>query len=348
MIQRLDFSNFKSSYQDERFNSKAVLDCLKICRNLLEFLAHHIVEHVLDVGVLRELFMNLPQLQAVDFCSCYGSDFKDAFEAMARGPLPETLTIARLSLHECYTLSPWVFDTILSRFYRLTHLDVAGTSITDLALLAIPETAGLTHLNLSYCNELSPASIVKFLVQRPLLEASLQSLSIARAAGRPFTACDMESILARLPRVLRSLNIKGTQLHSMHMQQLQYHVGHLQELALGKGVSLEEIEQLVCQRHRHKLSYLDLSDIDIDFSKLDTLLAPETWPLRQIELCPNSYMFAYSTQLRDMGWVSGEFCSRKSIFRAGCIDEQLGGGGPRKIAVSNANVGLAYRTFMYG
>jgi hypothetical protein len=158
----------------------------------------------------------------------------------------------------------------------------------------------------------------------------------------------MESILAHLPKTLRALNIRGIKLCPVHIQQLRHRTCHLQELALGKSISLENIEQLVYPRNGHNIFYLDLSDINVNFHELGKFLTPDTLPLRQIELCPNSYVFTYSRPLTDKGWVIREYCSRKSIFRICDMKKQLAVGGARKVAVSNAEVGFGYKPFMYG
>ncbi|KAJ4306703.1 hypothetical protein N0V88_000067 [Collariella sp. IMI 366227] len=195
-------------------------------------------------------------------------------EFLGQEYIDEDLDAARLSLHKCLTLPSSVFEALLPRLTRLTHLDVAGTRITDAALESIPPTARITHLNLAKCTLLSARAVTDFLARHPAVR-NLQFLSLATDARshQSFDADDITQLLPVLPRSLKSLSLKGSKMAPSHIDLLRPLTKNLEELALGRAITLKDVNRLFVPDEDdsddvamqidwvpHSLRYLDLSD----------------------------------------------------------------------------------------
>jgi hypothetical protein len=291
---------------------------------------------------------------------------------------PAELSITRLSLHKCLTLPYQVFETILPRLKHLTHLDVAGTRITDKALASIPLTARITHLNLAKCTLLSARMVINFLAQHPAVK-ELVYLSIATDA-RSHQLLDVEDVtevISVLPKTLKSLSLKGSKMNKSHISQLLPLTKHLEELALGRGLDLKAINSLFVPEDEeeqmtwepHSLKYLDLSDMwggELDlpflFSSSCALLKPYSEPLEVVEVADDvsKRLLKSATTVQRAGWRISECGSRTWLVRkppsdAKVRDEGRRGWkmgaeswGMRKIPVARAEVGGMYGSFMFG
>lgn len=247
LVRRLDFSHFTSvglgrtkqmNVEIQNVTSKTLLQCLELLPNLKECLLQEHVEDDISAAIVRKLLTGLPNLQAVDFCACSSHSFSAVFlEALTEGPgLPPALPqLKRVSLHECSSLPAAAFEILLPRLVNLTHLDVAHTQITEAALFSIPDTARITHLNLSRCTRLTGPKIVEFLTTHPAVSHSLVYLNLLADVSRYrlLDEKDVAALLPKLPSSLRSLNLGGAKITSEHVPDLLPLTKHLEELGLG-------------------------------------------------------------------------------------------------------------------
>ena len=385
-VRRLDFSHFNPatlfSTAKERANarnltSETLLQCLDLTPNLQEFLVQEYIDDDLNEAVLRKLFLSLENLQAVDFCGCSSAPFRAAFSSAPQWNWPATLPIQRLSFHKCRTLPSSVFETILPRLHRLTHLDVAGTKITDAALFSIPKTARITHLNLATCKGLTAEGIVRFLSEHPAVR-QLVVLSVA-TDFRMHDSLEIEDVsrlLTALPKTLKSLSLKGSKMDGSHIGLLLPLTKHLEELALGHGLKLTDADRLFIPDPAlspeeqltwvpSTLKYIDMSDIyGSELSVLfndSLLLSRQTEPLDVIEVSESGANKAkeFMGRLTRRGWRTSEVHRRSWLVRnadpKGPRDDgrrpwKMGAQfwGMRKIPMAMAEVGGMYGSFMFG
>ncbi|KAF4969927.1 hypothetical protein FZEAL_10137 [Fusarium zealandicum] len=375
IVRRLDFSHFNPSTifstaseraQTRNLTSETLLQCLELTPYLQEFLAQEYIDEDLGPEVIKKLLFDMPRLQAIDFCGCSSSFFKNAFVNLVQAPWPETLSLTRVSFHKCLNLPGSVFEAILPRLERATHLDLAGTRVTDKALQSLPETARLTHLNLAKCRELSSEVVVKFITTHPSVIQTIVVLSLATNASSHLLLgkADVDAILPCLPPTIRSLSLKGSRMEPSHIPLLTPLVQHLEELAIGRGLDLRDIHQLLYQAQEwipHTLQYLDVSDLDTIIGSASALLTPASAPLQVIELEERAYERAAKAKknLERVGWTPKEFGSRYWLVRMNSDITSLDNGarwwklgaeswGMRKIPVAEAEVGGMYGTFMFG
>lgn len=375
IVRRLDFSHFNPSTifssASERANTRnltadTLARCLELTPYLKEFLAQEYVDDDLGPEVLRKLFFELPRMRAIDFCGCSSPAFRNAFKIVTEEEWPETLNITRLSFHKCLNLPSAVFEKILPRLQKVTHLDVAGTRVTDEALEAIPASARITHLNLAKCKELSSEAVTRFITSHPAVKDSLVYLSLATDASTHLLLGkeDVDKLLPQLPSTLRSLSLKGSRMDPSHIPLLQPLTQNLEELALGRGLDLGEIQSLFYHDNQwqpHNLKYLDISDLEVRLGSGSELLSIESAPLHVIEVQERAYERCAKNKksLQRVGWTAKEFGSRYWLVRLnddgttydnGARPWKMGADswGMRKIPVAVAEVGGMYGSFMFG
>lgn len=249
LVRRLDFSHFTSiglgrtkqmNAEIQNLTSRTMLQCLNLLPNLRECLLQEHVEGDISVEVLQKLFTGLPNLNAIDFCGCSTQTFSAFFmETLTAGPgVPATLpNLKRLSLHECSTLPAEAFELLLPRLVNLTHLDLTHTHVSEEAILAIPETACITHLSLSRCTRLRGSTLVHFLTTHLAVRDSLVFLNLLTDATRYRTLDEdhLHALLPKLPSTLRSLNLGGAKVNSSHTPLLLPLTKHLEELGLSSA-----------------------------------------------------------------------------------------------------------------
>ena len=125
-------------------------------------------------------------------------------------------------MHKCLNLPSVVFDTILPRLSKVTHLDLAGTRVTDSALASIPATARITHLNLAKCKLLSARSVIDFLANHPAVqELKFLSVSTDARTHQLFDVAEITELLPILPSTLKSLSLKGSRIDASHIDLLR-------------------------------------------------------------------------------------------------------------------------------
>lgn len=392
IVRRLDFCHFNPSQlfstaaersQAKNLTSETLLKCLELTPNLQEFLAQEYIDDDLNADVLRKLFLDLPRLKALDFCGCTSAKFKEAFTSIVTPDWPMQLSIRRLSLHKCLTLPTSIFETILPRLTRVTHLDLAGTRVTDAALHSIPETARITHLNLAKCKLLSARGVIDFLANHPAAK-ELVFLSVATDA-RTNQLLDIDEItelLPILPKTLKSLSLKGNKMDASHVDLLRPLTKHLEELAIGRSFGLEDVNRLFVPDETddldmqvdwvpQSLKYIDLSDLwsgELDLSYMFgsscAILKTFSAPLEVVEVAEDIFKRVSKSlpALQRSGWRTSECGSRGWMVRQpsgttngmprddGSRGWKMGADswGMRKIPVAKAEVGGMYGSFMFG
>ncbi|KAK2685953.1 hypothetical protein QWA68_015710 [Fusarium oxysporum] len=373
IVRRLDFSHFNPSAifstaneraQTRNLTSQTLRNCLELTADLQEFLAQEYIDEDLGPDVIKKLFFNMPRLQAMDFCGCSSTLFKSSFSNVLQAPWPESLTLTRISFHKCLNLPGSVFEAILPRLERVTHLDLSETRVTDKALQNLPKTARLTHLNLAKCRKLTSQVVVKFITTHPAITKTITVLSLATNAGNHLVLSEVDAIIAELPPTLRSLSLNGNRMNPSQLPLLTPLVQHLEELAIGKGLNLRDINNLLYQArecHPHSIRYLDLSDMDSLIGSASALLRPASAPLQVIELKERAYerVIKGKKNFERVGWTLKEFGNRYWLARMSTEGSAVESGarwwklgaedwGSRKVPVTKADIGAMYGTFMFG
>lgn len=398
IVRRLDFSQFTSvglgrtqqmNWEIQNLTAKTLLQCLNLVPNLRECLLQEHVENDISAAVVQKVFAGLPNLGAIDFCGCSSQIFSAGFfEALSKSPgLPVVLPrLNRVSLHECSSLTAASFEFLLPRLVNLTHLDVAHTQINAAALFAIPESARLTHLNLSRCSRLTGAQVVEFLTTHPAVSESLVYLNLLMDPSR-YRLLDRQHIrdlLPRLPESLRSLNLGGAKITSEHVPFLIPLTKHLEELGLsGADLSILDLnsffppepmtEEAAPPPPRSALHYLDLTmmpslSLSALFNQKCCLLASlQSLPLEVLELSDkliNTLRDHTKLGKSKTGWTVRE-CGRRGWYVRepehafsgtdsgasddGCRWWKMGSRwwGMRKVPVASGDVGGLYGHYMF-
>ncbi|KAI2467692.1 hypothetical protein F4781DRAFT_303284 [Annulohypoxylon bovei var. microspora] len=390
IVRRLDFSHFNPTTlfatASERattrnLTTETLMQCLELTPFLREFLGQEYIEDEIDAKVLRKLFFGLDRLQGVDFCGCSSTTFKNAFQSILLSDWPETLSISRLSLHKCITLPPSVFETLLPRLGKLTHLDLTGTRVTDEALQSIPHNANITHLNLSKCRSLTADVVIDFLTNHPAVKGLVfLSLGVDARSHQLFDEDELSRLIPVLPQSLRSLSLKGSKMVESHIDQIRPLTKHLEELALGRRLKISDIDRLFVPDESndghldqqlewipHTLKYLDLSDYttaELDlitlFGRNTSIMKKYSSPLEVIEVTDEMYArLAKSPVVKQLGWTVMENGSRAWLVRvhdpedgprdSGLRSWKMGASfwGMRKIPIACAEVGGMYGSYMF-
>lgn len=390
IARRLDFSHFNTmifATAAERATTRnltpeTLLRCLEMTPFLQEFLAQEYIEDELDEEVLRRLFFGLSRIQAIDLTGCSSSSFKKSMLAILESEEPAFLPVSRLSLHRCLNLPSSAFEALLPRLDNLTHLDLAGTRVTDEALQSIPHTARITHLNLAKCKELTAENVIHFFRSHPAVKTSLLYLSLAMDA-RSHQLLDVEDVtqlLQVLPSTLRSLSLKGSKMDPSHIDLLRPMTKHLEELALGRRLRVADIDRLFTPDEDdddlamqldwvpHTLKYIDLSDYPIAeldmsvlFGRHTSIMKRFSEPLDVLEVTEDVYKrLEKSSVLENAGWTAKVFGARQWLVRRHATDEatprdtgnrswKMGAAfwGLHKVPVAVAEVGGMYGSYMF-
>ncbi|KAI9666847.1 MAG: hypothetical protein M1829_005650 [Trizodia sp. TS-e1964] len=350
IVQRLDFSQFTSvglgrtrrmNLEIQNLTAATFLDCLTKVPNLQELLVQEHLEDDLDDKVISKIFLGLPLLKAIDFCAASSPKFQNAFNSVITVDnlaLPLQFNIRRFSLHECNTLPASAFEIILPRMAHLTHLDVFHTRISDKALLSIPCSAQLSHLNIGRCNGLSGKIIVNFLTSSTIAcELIFLGIYSDVSSNQLLSSEDIDCLLPNLPNSLKSLNLNGAEINSTHISALVSLTKHLEELSLGHAdLSIDDIKALFAPSEyrfstektfyespeeelwiQPALHYLDLTGVPCVtpgsfISTLSVLLLPKTKPLEVLEVGALAIqgLKQRSACTKRLGWVVTE-CGRR-------------------------------------
>lgn len=398
IVRRLDLSQFTSvglgrtrqmNAEVQNLTSRTLVQCLELTPVIQEVLLQEHLDDDIDDRVLKKMFFDLPRLRAVDFCGASSPSFQNAFSAtissMADFP-SRALSLRRLGLHECFTIPSSAFEALLPRLPHLTHLDVAHTHVTDKALMSIPDSARLTHLNLGRCSHISGDGMVRFLTSHWAVGGLIYlNLSCDVARYRLFGEHDVERLLPVLPATLRSLNLNGAKIRASHIPSLLPLTKHLEELGIGfTDLSIRDINAFFCppsaasmaeEEEGEKedppwippaLRYLDLTGISSVsqgslFSSSCALLGPSTAPLEVLELGDTviSVLRGSKATNKRRGWVVKDLGRRGWYVREPQPGQQGNSNGRRswkmgarwwgmrKIPVAWSEVGGLYGHYMF-
>ena len=315
MVQWLDFSHYSNmgfgrarstSNRTPFLTPTTIKECLDRTPSLQAFLVHEHIDDELDVKVIAKL-LRMPSMQALDFTACSSRGFTDSFTTVCTlMPWRDNSMISlgsfshplkRLSLHECTTLQKPVFEALLPRLANLTHLDLAHTLINDKALLSIPNSAQITHLNLERCTRLTGSAVVRFLTSHPAARGTMVYLNLSADSSRHrlLSEEDVSRLLSNLPPTIRSLNIGGARVNPTHVPALRKLSAHVEELGLkcanlGYATDITRIfgiEEGNDGSHKSALRYIDLADISsVNQMRYSTtpLTSTDTEPLEVIEV----------------------------------------------------------------
>jgi hypothetical protein len=392
IVRRLDLSQFTSvglgrtrqmNAEVQNLTSTTLLKCLEMTPVIQEVLLQEHLENDIDELVLKKIFFDLPRLRAVDFCGASSPSFKAAFTStiMSLTDFPSRmLGIRRLGFHECFTVPSSTFEALLPRLPYLTHLDVAHTHVTDKALMSIPDTARLTHLNLGRCNQISGDGVVRFITTHPAASGLIYlNLSCDIARYRLLGESHVEKLLPVLPRTLRSLNLNGAKIGASHVSALLPLTKHLEELGIAfADISMRNINSLFCPTPVTSppredvpwtppaLHYLDLTGITSVsqaslFSSSCALLGPSTVPLEVLELSDTvvTALRGCKATNKRRGWVVKDLGRRGWYVREPRPGDQGGRDGRRnwkmgarwwgmrKVPVAWGEVGGLYGHYMF-
>lgn len=392
LIQTLDFSHYSQmGYGKSRgqtnitpYLTKDTLTATLSRTPLLKaFLVHEHLDDELDLSVLSTLF-SIPSLQAVDLTSCMSEPFVTSFTAAWTNTLSHrSVPIRRLCLHECTTLKPEVFETILPQLTQLTHLDIAHTRVNDKALMALPHTARITHLNLERCTQITGDAVVRFLTQHPAARDTMVWLNLNADASRYrlLSEDELDTLLPALPPTLKALNIGGARITARHVPALRLLATRLEELGLkGANLSLsaditdilslprDKNSPLENPEMKSSLRYIDLTDIK-SVTQMSLSYSPVSikdngsLPLEVIELGANvlTEIARRNKNVKDPDWTVKELGRRGWYVRSPAhlpTNVKLDDGyrrwkmgarwwGMRKIPMIEQEVGGMYGYFMF-
>lgn len=392
IVRRLDLSQFTSvglgrtrqmNAEVQNLTSRTLVKCLELTPVIQEVLLQEHLDDDIDELVLQKMFFDSPRLRAVDFCGASSPSFQNAFSAtissLADFP-SRLLTLRRLGLHECFTIPSSAFEALLPRLPRLTHLDVAHTHVTDKALMSIPVSARLTHLNLGRCSQISGDGVVRFITSHPAVGGLVYlNLSCDVARYRLLEEPNVERLLPVLPPTLRSLNLNGARIRASHVPSLLPLTKHLEELGIGfADISIRDINAFFCPAPVASpsredlpwvppaLRYLDLTGIASVsqaslFGSSCALLGPLTVPLEVLELSDTviSVLRGSKATNKRRGWVVKDLGRRGWYVREPQPGQHGGSNGRRswkmgarwwgmrKIPVAWSEVGGLYGHYMF-
>ncbi|KAK0100573.1 hypothetical protein ONS95_007031 [Cadophora gregata] len=209
------------------------------------------LSHVKDVRMLQRLMFGFPSLQALTLdVSCLSEKtrmLRGAFEGLP-GELESGIESLRFvdgsgagGLH-----IPGVLESLLPRMRKLRVLDVSRTCVTVDALVSIPSTARLTHLNVWGCRDLELDELVNFLISHPAVKDSLVVLKAGYIAdGAPLNERQINTFLSQAPPTLRSLDLSMSSMGPSNIPYLQKLCSQLEELSVGQNFDMYNIESMI-------------------------------------------------------------------------------------------------------
>lgn len=215
-VEFMDFQTFTSiglgrtgrmNQEIQMVTASTIVQALRKCDNIIEFLASENIQDDMDVLVLLELLNHHPKIQALDFCGASSPKFAQAFNELQMDEdenllaedhmdvddalqvtattnstfrRPNLAHLFKVLFHDCSNLAPGVFQKVLPHFHLLRRLDLTHTAITSSILLAhLPHLCRLTHLSLARCSKLTTKDLIQFLTQHPAVaNGSLQWLNL--------------------------------------------------------------------------------------------------------------------------------------------------------------------------
>lgn len=304
-VEFLDFQTFTSiglgrtgrmNQEIQMVTSQTIELALRMCPNLIEFMASENIQDDMDVTVLLMLFNGLPKIQALDFCGASlralamafnqleitGHDITDS-DIMSDSALTISLkksslnNLFKISFHDCSNLAPSVFEKLLPHFTHLRRLDLNHTSITSSILLShLPHSCRLTHLSLGRCSKLTTKDLIIFLEKHPAVALdSLEWLNIQIDSNvvSPLSDVYLHYVLNHLlASNLKYLNLGGLPVNSRILKLIRSKFECLESLTISH--STVDITDLETYMHENDtIKFLDLTSIkSLDRWKLTNFL----------------------------------------------------------------------------
>lgn len=218
---------------------------LQLTPLLREFKISQSIQDHLDRTVLQHVFCDLPYLELIDLSNCNSQTFAWEFAQLsASSDFHTSNSITTLTLHGCSNLQSQIFSVLLPQLLKLKYLDLADTQITTAALSTIPNTAQITHLNLSNC-ALSGSELTHFLRSHPAVISKLEILNLNTSIENSYlNEEDVTSILAHAPPTLRSLGMKNSHMTETHIPHLRRLGKQLEELNVGSYLRMRDLEAI--------------------------------------------------------------------------------------------------------
>lgn len=304
-VEFLDFQTFTSiglgrtgrmNQEIQMVTSQTIELALRMCPNLIEFMASENIQDDMDVTVLLMLFNHLPKIQALDFCGASLRALAMAFNEleiedadMSESDLmtDSALTISlkkgslsnlfKISFHDCSNLAPSVFEKLLPHFTHLRRLDLNHTSITSSILHShLPHSCRLTHLSLARCSKLTTKDLISFLVNHPAVSMdSLEwlNLQIDSNVVSPLSDVYLLYVLNYLKAPdLKYLNLGGLPVNSRILKLIKNKFVKLESLTIShSSVDISDLEDLM--HENETIKFLDLTSVKcLDRWKLTNFL----------------------------------------------------------------------------
>lgn len=292
-VEFLDFQTFTSiglgrtgrmNQEIQMVTSQTIELALRMCPNLIEFMASENIQDDMDVTVLSMLFNHLPKIQAMDFCGASLSALALAFnelqiensdvaehESMTDSCLTLSIkkgslnNLFKISFHDCSNLAPSVFEKLLPHFIHLRRLDLNHTSITSSILLShLPHSCRLTHLSLARCSKLTTKDLINFLVNHPAVaNESLQwlNLQIDPNVVSPLSEVYLLYVLNHLKAPnLQYFNLGGLPVNSRILKLIKNKFVRLESLTMSHStVEICDLEDFM--HENDTIKFLDLTSV---------------------------------------------------------------------------------------
>lgn len=292
-VEFLDFQTFTSiglgrtgrmNQEIQMVTSQTIELALRMCPNLIEFMASENIQDDMDVTVLSMLFNHLPKIQAMDFCGASLSALALAFnelqiensdvaehESMTDSCLTLSIkkgslnNLFKISFHDCSNLAPSVFEKLLPHFIHLRRLDLNHTSITSSILLShLPHSCRLTHLSLARCSKLTTKDLINFLVNHPAVaNESLQwlNLQIDPNVVSPLSEVYLLYVLNHLKAPnLQYFNLGGLPVNSRILKLIKNKFVRLESLTISHStVEICDLEDFM--HENDTIKFLDLTSV---------------------------------------------------------------------------------------
>jgi hypothetical protein len=294
LVRHLDLSSFSTMGLQKSpiatqfvVTPEILISILRSCINLEAFSVSESLESTITVDVLKTLLFECKNLKSLDFCGCASKEFGTAMNALVSSlgrvqilPFQETADseiqfafvrnvspalphIKRLSLHECPILSEHLaIIQLLAHTPNLTHLDLGGSSISDLTLQFLTTetkiTNTLTHFSIAKCKSLSSDAIATFISKCQ----KLQHLNLYGEA-MSISEWDLCTILnSPYAKNFSSLDIGSSHITPRVLHAIKENCAHsLKHLGLAKAEISTLDNMAAFLESMPELQYVDLSNV---------------------------------------------------------------------------------------
>lgn len=328
----LDFQEFtsiglgrtgKMNKEIQMVTSATILECLRHTPNLVEFLASENIKDDLDTDLLNYLFNETKQLRAVDFCGCSGLIFTSQFDhCIIKKPGVENIT--DVSFHDCTDLPSRVLEKVLINLPNLRKLDLTHTQITSKILQLIPHSAKLTHLNLSYCIQLTTRELISFFITHPAITGHhlvWLSLQCDNSTNTTLSNNQLTFLLKMFDCDFQYLNLGGLGVTPENLVLIKNKFVNLKSLCLANSSFSQQeiIEFLIPPLTAQKESYYQR----LEFLDLTNNRNINRWSLDNpafLNCCPSLVAFEFNIKvINEIESIGGKLIYRngtsKSVWR---------------------------------